>query len=351
MLLVRRHTTVGGGRRGALSRTLTRVATVSTWLLTGGAGYIGAHVLRALLDAGHDAVVLDDLSTGLAERLPEHVELVRASLLDPDLPAVLTGLAARRRLDGVVHLAAKKSVPESVAVPLHYYEQNVGGTVALLRATTAAGIGRVLCSSSAAVYGETGAEPVSEEHPTLPASPYGETKLAGEWAVRRHAEATGLRWGALRYFNVAGAASAALADRGATNLLPLVVRAAEVGEPVNVFGDDWPTPDGTCLRDYVHVEDLAEAHVAAAQVLLDNAVPSPGVLNVGRNEPTSVLEVIAAVERVRCRPVPYRIAPRRPGDPARVVADATRIAEVLGWRAARGVDQMVAAPREHRSAS
>ena len=314
---------------------------MSTWLLTGGAGYIGAHVLRALRAAGHDAVVLDDLSTGRPERLPDDVELLRTSLLDPDLPAVLTGLAARRRLDGVVHLAAKKSVPESVAMPLHYYEQNVGGTVALLRAATAAGVGRLLYSSSAAVYGETSAEPVAEDHPTLPTSPYGETKLAGEWAVRRHAEAGGLRWAALRYFNVAGAASPELADRGVTNLLPLVVRAAETGDPVDVFGDDWPTPDGTCLRDYVHVEDLADAHVAAAQVLLDDAAPSPGALNVGRNEPTSVLEVVAAVERVQGRAVPHRIAPRRPGDPARVVADASRIATVLGWRATRGIDQMI----------
>ncbi len=344
MLLVRGRTTIGGGRGEGAPRALVRVREVSTWLLTGGAGYIGAHVLRALRAAGHDAVVLDDLSTGLTERLPDDVELLRTSLLDPDLPAVVTGLAARRRVDGVVHLAAKKSVPESVAEPLRYYEHNVGGTVALLRAATAAGIGRVLYSSSAAVYGETSAEPVDEDHPTLPTSPYGETKLAGEWAVRRHAEAAGLRWAALRYFNVAGAASATLADRGATNLLPLVMRAAEGGEPVAVFGDDWPTPDGTCLRDYVHVEDLADAHVAAAQVLLDDAAGSPGALNVGRNEPTSVLEVIAAVERVQGRPVPYRVAPRRSGDPARVVADASRIAKVLGWRATRGVDQMVAVP-------
>jgi UDP-glucose 4-epimerase len=314
---------------------------VSTWLLTGGAGYIGAHVLRALRGAGHDAVVLDDLSTGLTERLPDDVELLRTGLLDPDLPAVLTGLVARRPLEGVVHLAAKKSVPESVAEPLRYYEQNVGGTVAMLRAASAAGIGRILYSSSAAVYGETGAEPVAEDHATLPTSPYGETKLAGEWAVRRHAEAVGLRWGALRYFNVAGTAAAALADRGATNLLPLVMRAAEDGDPVRVFGDDWPTPDGTCLRDYVHVEDLADAHVAAVNALLEDTAPSPGALNVGRNEPTSVLEVIEAVGRVQGRPVPYRIAPRRPGDPARVVADASRIAKVLGWRASRGVDQMV----------
>ncbi|MDL5155670.1 UDP-glucose 4-epimerase GalE [Actinomycetospora termitidis] len=311
---------------------------MSTWLLTGGAGYIGSHVLAALRAAGHDAVVLDDLSTGLTSRLPDDVELLRHDLLEPGLPDVLTDLTRRRDVDGVVHLAAKKSVPESVAVPLDYYEHNVGGTVAMLRAAATAGIGRFVYSSSAAVYGETSAEPVAEEHPTLPTSPYGETKLAGEWAVRRYAEAEGLVWTALRYFNVAGSASAALADRGATNLLPLVMRAVDTGRPVQVFGDDWPTPDGTCLRDYVHVEDLAEAHVAAAAALLEGR--SPGALNVGRNEGTSVLEVIRAVEEARGRPVPYEIVARRPGDPARVVADASRIATVLGWRASRGIAAM-----------
>lgn len=310
---------------------------MGTWLLTGGAGYIGSHVLRALRQAGHDAVVLDDLSTGLVERLPDDVELLRCSLLSDALGGVVAELAGRRPVDGVVHLAAKKSVPESVAKPLDYYEHNVGGTVAMLRAAVAARITRFLYSSSAAVYGETSSEPVTEDVATLPTSPYGETKLAGEWAVRRHAEAVGASWTALRYFNVAGTAAPELADRGATNLLPLVMRAARTGEPVKVFGDDWPTPDGTCLRDYVHVADLAEAHVAAAAALLEDR--SPGALNVGRNEPTSVLEVIAAVERAQ-GPVPREIVDRRPGDPARVVADASRIAEVLGWRARLGIDEM-----------
>ena len=308
-----------------------------SWLVTGGAGYIGAHVVAALRAAGHGIVVLDDLSTGVAQRVPDDVALVRAGLDDPGLTRILVD----HGVTGVVHLAAKKSAPGSVGEPLYYYEQNVGGTVALLRAVVAAGVGEVLYSSSAAVYGETGEEPVDEDHPTVPTTPYGETKLAAEWAVRAAAAASGLRWCALRYFNVAGAAGPALADRGATNLLPLVHRAAATGEPMSVFGDDWPTPDGTCLRDYVHVADLAEAHVAAAAALADG---SPGALNVGRGTGVSVREMIGAVERATGRPVPHRVAPRRPGDPARTVADTARIADRLGWRARRGIDEMVRAP-------
>ena len=316
---------------------------MTRWLVTGAAGYIGAHVVRALLGAGVGVVAVDDLSTGRAERLPADLAPLVRDVGDPEL----AGTVADRRVDGVVHLAAKKSVPGSVADPLHYYDQNVAATARLLRSVVDGGARAVLYSSSAAVYGETGAEPVTEAHPTVPTSPYGETKLAAEWAVRAAAAAHDLRWCALRYFNVAGAADAVLADRGATNLLPLVQRAVATGEPVTVLGDDWPTPDGTCVRDYVHVEDLADAHVAAVRAL-DAAVggrgASPGVLNVGRGAGVSVLEMIGTVSRAAGRPVPYRVGPRRPGDPARVVADCSRIAERLGWRAVRGVDAMAAAP-------
>ena len=308
-----------------------------TWLLTGGAGYIGAHVVEAVRAAGHDAVVLDDLSTGRRERVPD-VPLVVADLLDG--PDVLADVCTTHRVHGIVHLAAKKSVAESVAHPLHYYDHNVTGTVALLRAAVRCGVRAVLYSSSAAVYGETADEPVTEAHATVPTNPYGESKLAGEWAVRRAAEAHGLAWSALRYFNVAGAARPELADSGGDNLLPRVVRAVATGEPVAVYGTDWPTPDGTCVRDYVDVVDLAEAHAAALGALESGT--TAGVLNVGRGRGLSVLEMLDAVGAVVGAPVPRTAAPRRRGDPARVVADVDRIATVLGWRARRGVQEMVA---------
>lgn len=306
------------------------------WMLTGGAGYIGGHVARSLRAGGHDVVVLDDLSTGLQERVVG-LPLVRASLLDTG--ELVTALR-EHQVTGIIHLAAKKAVGESVERPLYYYEQNVSGTVSLMQAAVDVGVQQILYSSSAAVYGDTSGGLVDEAHPPVPTSPYGETKLAAEWLVRRAAEAHGLRWASLRYFNVAGTADAVLADRGVFNLLPIVLRCLQEGRPVPVFGGDWPTPDGSCIRDYVHVEDLAEAHVAAVDGLEGGALKE-GVFNVGRGEGVSVLEMLAAVERATGRQVPREIADRRPGDPARIVAAVARIAEQLGWRASRGVHDIV----------
>ncbi len=306
-------------------------------MLTGGAGYIGAHVARALVAAGDGVVVLDDLSTGAVERVGT-LPLVRADLTDG--PEPLVAAMAAHGITGVVHLAAKKSVAESVALPVHYYEQNVGGTAALLRAAATAGVRHVLYSSTAAVYGAAPAELVDETCPTVPVNPYGESKLAAEWLVRAAATAHGMTWAALRYFNVAGAADPVLMDRGRTNLLPIVLDAVERGEPVEVFGGDWPTPDGTCVRDYVHVEDLADAHVATARALRTGLVRS-GVFNVGRGEGVSVMQMLDAARRVTGRPVRHRVVERRPGDPAQVVADPSAIAAAVGWRATRDVDDIV----------
>lgn len=307
-----------------------------SWLLTGGAGYIGGHVAQRLQRAGHQVVVLDDLSTGVPERV-DGVPLVRADLTGS---GGLADVLAGHEVHGIIHLAAKKAVSESVQRPLYYYEQNVAGTIAVLRAAVAADVRYVLYSSSAAVYGATGSGLVDEDHPTVPTSPYGATKLAAEWLVRSTAEAHAMAWASLRYFNVAGAANRLLADRGVFNLLPIVLRCLDSGEPVSVYGGDWPTPDGSCVRDYIHVEDLAEAHLAAVTALEAGRLRA-GVFNVGRGRGVSVLEMLAAVERATGRPVPRDIVGRRPGDPASVVADATRIGTELGWTAGHDLDDIV----------
>ena len=318
------------------------------WMLTGGAGYIGAHVAAALAAAGDGVVVLDDLSSGVPERVAAF-PLVRADLTDG--PDELAAAMTAHGVTGVVHLAAKKSVGESVARPVHYYENNVGGTAALLRAAATAGVRHVLYSSTAAVYGDSARDLVDETCPTAPASPYGESKLAAEWLVRAAAEAEGMTWAALRYFNVGGAADALLADRGRANLLPIVLRAVDRDEPVDVFGADWPTPDGTCIRDYVHVEDVADAHVATAAALRAGTVTS-GAFNVGSGRGVSVLQMLDAVRRVAGRPVRHRVTARRPGDPAQVVADPSAIAAAIGWRAGRDLDDIVrSAWKAHRPES
>jgi UDP-glucose 4-epimerase len=312
-----------------------------TWLVTGGAGYIGAHVVVAMREAGEDVLVLDDLSTGDPGRIPD-VPLVRADVAD-----VGTVARAIREHDvhGVVHLAAKKQVEESVRQPLLYYRQNVDGLRALLEAVTAEGVEQFVFSSSAAVYGAPDVDLVDEGTECLPVNPYGRTKLIGEQMLADVAVATGLRHVALRYFNVAGAADPSLADRGAANLVPLVFRQLDRHLPPQVFGDDYDTPDGTCIRDFVHVADIATAHVAAAAALVDGRVRAL-TANIGRGDGVSVREMVEMIRRVTgtedeswAKPV---VVPRRAGDPARVVASAELIGRELGWTASHGIGEMVA---------
>ncbi|WP_155054079.1 UDP-glucose 4-epimerase GalE [Streptomyces blattellae] len=308
-----------------------------TWLITGGAGYIGAHVVRAMTEAGEQTVVYDDLSTGIAERVPDGVPLVVGSTLDG---ARVTRALTDHAVTGVVHLAAKKQVGESVSRPLHYYRENVEGLRVLLEAVTQAEVPSFVFSSSAAVYGMPDVELVTEETPCAPMSPYGETKLAGEWLARATGRATGLATASLRYFNVAGAATPELADTGVFNIVPMVFERLTANAPPRIFGDDYPTPDGTCIRDYIHVLDLAEAHVTTARALQS----SPGLaltLNIGRGEGVSVREMIDHINTATGYNLPPTVTPRRPGDPARVVASADRISTELGWKAKHDVYDMV----------
>ncbi len=307
---------------------------MSRWLLTGGAGYIGSHVARDLLASGREVVVLDDLSSGIRERVPGDAELVVASVLDTD--------AVRRALEGVtgvVHLAAKKAVGESVEMPLMYYRENVGGMTSLVQAMDDVGTPCMVYSSSAAVYGEPPWSPISEDSPLAPLSPYGETKVIGEWMVRDVAAARELSWVALRYFNVAGAGSPDLGDPSVNNLIPMVFRALDQGEAPQIFGTDYPTPDGSCIRDYIHVSDLSAAHVAAADLVERELV---GVaLNVGTGVGASVVEVMDAVSSVVGRDVSAQAVGRRAGDPPELVAQVERSQEMLGWSAQRGLTEMV----------
>jgi UDP-glucose 4-epimerase len=312
-----------------------------TWLVTGGAGYIGAHIVRSFQAEGIGVVVLDDLSTGHAGFVPDDVPFVKGSILDrPSLDDALAG-RTDAPVAGVVHLAGFKFAGESVARPLHTYAQNVEGTRLLLEAMAAHGVGRVVFSSSAATYGTPDVDIVTEATPTTPESPYGESKLIGEWLIRDQAKATDLLHTSLRYFNVVGSAHDEVFDSSPHNLFPLAMKALTDGRTPRINGDDYPTPDGTCVRDYIHVGDLADAHVAAARALLDGRDLAP-VYNLGSGSGSSNRQIMDAIARVTGIAFEPEIGPRRPGDPARIVASGELAARDLGWTMRHSLDEMVA---------
>ena len=306
-------------------------------LVIGGAGYIGSHTARALRKAGHKVTIFDNLSTGY-ESLAKGFELVKGDVLDAKaLAKVLTGT------DAIMHFAAHAYVGESVTNPRKYFHNNVEGGLSLLNAAVDAGVKKIIFSSTCAVYGEVAKVPIDENIPREPVNPYGVTKLFFEQALEAYDRAYGMRFASLRYFNAAGADDSGeigeLHDPE-THLIPLAMRAAEGLAPeLQVFGSDYPTPDGTCVRDYIHVNDLASAHVQALEYLATGK--SSIAVNLGTGTGASVQEVITAVEKVSGKRVPKKIVPRRPGDPPTLVANPAKAQELLQWKATRGLDNIV----------
>jgi UDP-glucose 4-epimerase len=301
-----------------------------TILVTGGAGYIGGHMVHELVDAGEQVVVLDNLSTGFRWAIPEKVTLNAGDTGDT---ARTVGLIKKHGVDTIIHFAASIVVPDSVRQPLEYYRNNTINTRALLEAAVKSGVRQFIFSSTAAVYGNPDVNPVPEDARKHPTSPYGNSKLMSEIMLQDVAAAHGLRYVILRYFNVAGADPKLRTGQstiGATHLIKVAVEAALGSRPkIDVYGTDYPTPDGTCVRDYIHVTDLARAHSAALSHLRKGGANE--IFNCGYGHGYSVREVIEAVKRVSGRDFPVEFSARRPGDPATIVADARRIGATLGW--------------------
>jgi len=298
-------------------------------LVTGGAGYIGSVVAGQLVAAGHDVTVLDDLSTGFADAVPPGATFVKGTLRDCAAGVLADGIEA------VLHFAAKSLVGESVADPAKYWSNNLGGTVSLLEAMREIGVRTIVFSSTAAVYGEPERTPILETDPTRPTSPYGTTKIAVDTTLTEYCRLHGFGAVSLRYFNVAGAFQGTdgrwLGERHhpETHLIPNVLAAATAGRPVHIFGNDYPTPDGTCVRDYIHVTDLADAHLRA----LGAARPGEHrIYNLGNGTGFSNKQVVEVIREVTGHPIPAEVRPRRQGDPARLVASSENVRTVLGWQ-------------------
>lgn len=298
-------------------------------LVTGGAGYIGSHTTHALLEQGHDVEVLDDLSKGYAHNVPEG----RLHVVNLHDAAGLAQIFTNNKFDAVVHFAAFIAVGESVSDPEKYFRNNVGGSLSLFDAMRNANVRRLVFSSTAAVYGNPESSPIEEHAPWRPVNPYGESKLMTETALRWMDQCSGLRSVILRYFNACGAESKfgiGEEHEPETHLIPLIFRAIRTGAPLTIFGNDYPTEDGTCIRDYIHVSDLAAAHLTALDWLMSGG-PS-GIFNAGAGHGYSVLQVLRAAEKVTGKPVPHSFGPRREGDPAELVANSSKLQQTMGWQ-------------------
>jgi UDP-glucose 4-epimerase len=300
-------------------------------LVTGGAGYIGSHMVHRLLDSGEHVVVLDNLSTGVKENLPTNIELVEGDVGDE---ALLSKLFRSHAFESVIHFAGSVVVPESVAHPLDYYRNNTAASRSLIAACIHYGVSNFLFSSTAAVYGSPPVMPVAEDTPLAPTSPYGRSKLMTEWVLQDAAKAHGLVYGILRYFNVAGADLQGRTGQSTPHATHLIKRACEVAtghhEKLTIFGSDYPTPDGTGVRDYIHVSDLVEIHALVLRKLRTEGTSL--LLNCGYGRGYSVREVVTAVERATGKALPVELAPRRPGDLGIVVAQTERLKTQLGWK-------------------
>jgi UDP-glucose 4-epimerase len=309
---------------------------LSTWLVTGGAGYIGAHVVKSLLEKDFKVVIVDDLSTGLARKVPQNVIFEKIDIVETNK---LAQIMKSNKVEGVIHLAAKKAVGESMNNPSLYYKENIGGFISLLEAMSQADVKRIVYSSSAAVYGTPTENKVTEKSATNPESPYGETKLVGEWLLKADEKARQIQWIALRYFNVVGAANPELGDTGVNNLVPMAFRALSNNQRPQVFGGDYATQDGSCIRDYIHVSDLADSHLIAAQKLLNENYC--GIINIGRGQGFSVKQVMDTISEVLGKNINYEVVDRRPGDPAQTIADVSKAKSDLNWEAKNDLKSMV----------